>query len=45
MHGYDEFMSHYEKASWFEGEHRLNLEVMRSSVIPLVEEIMAKDFK
>lgn len=45
VHGYDEFMSHYKKASWFEGEHRLNLEVMRSSVIPLVEEIMAKGFK
>lgn len=45
VHGYDEFMSHYEKASWFEGEHRLNLEVMRSSVIPLIEKIMAKGFK
>lgn len=45
VYGYDEFMSHYKKASWFEGEHRLNLEVMRSSVIPLVEEIMAKDFR
>ncbi|WP_278410574.1 YqiA/YcfP family alpha/beta fold hydrolase [Phocaeicola coprocola] len=45
VHGYDEFMLYYKKASWFEGEHRLNLEVMRSSVIPLVEEIMAKGFK
>ena len=45
VHGYDEFMLYYKKASWFEGEHRLNLEVMRSSVIPLVEEIMAKDFR
>lgn len=45
VHGYDEFMSHYKKASWFEGEHRLNLEVMRSSVVPLIEKIMAKDLK
>ena len=45
VHGYDEFMLYYKKASWFEGEHRLNLEVMRSSVIPLIEKIMAKGFK
>ena len=36
VHGYDEFMLYYKKALWFEGEHRLNLEVMRSSVIPLI---------
>ena len=37
---YDLFRKHYPKAIRFEGEHRLNENVLRHTVLPLIKEIL-----
>lgn len=38
--GYEIFTSHYPNASWFEGGHRLNDEILKTAVEPLVHELL-----
>lgn len=47
VHGYDEFVSHYKQdnAVWFEGEHRLNVEIIKDNVTPLIHKIMNEILK
>lgn len=40
VQGYDEYMLHYKNAGWFKGGHRLNFEVIKTIVIPLIKKIM-----
>lgn len=40
VHGYDEYIDYYRNAMWFEGEHRLNFEVIKNIVVPLVQIIL-----
>lgn len=40
VHGYDEYIDYYRNAMWFEGEHRLNFEVIKNIVVPLVKIIL-----
>lgn len=40
VHGYDEYIDYYKNAMWFEGEHRLNLEVIKNIVVPLAQIIL-----
>ena len=40
VHGYDEYIDYYKNAMWFEGEHRLNFEVIKNIVVPLVQIIL-----
>lgn len=37
---YDIFKKHYRNAARFEGEHRLNEQVLRKTVVPLVKKIL-----
>ncbi|RGI73345.1 hypothetical protein DXD90_16105, partial [Bacteroides uniformis] len=45
VHGHDEFIAHYKKdnARWFEGEHRLNFEITKDIVVPLIHKIMKEE--
>lgn len=36
VHGYNEYKSVYVNAEWFDGEHRLNEEIIKTVVIPLI---------
>lgn len=47
VHGHDEFIVHYKKdnARWFEGEHRLNFEITKDIVVPLIYKIMNEEIK
>lgn len=47
VHGHDEFIAHYKKdnARWFEGEHRLNFEITKDIVVPLIHKIMKEEIK
>lgn len=40
VHGYDEYIDYYKNAMWFEGEHRLNFEVIKNIVVPLAQIIL-----
>lgn len=42
VHTYDTFVAHYpaSQASWFDGEHRINDEVMQRAVLPKVLELL-----
>ncbi len=40
VHGYDEYIDYYRNAMWFEGEHRLNFEVIKNIIVPLVRIIL-----
>lgn len=40
VHRYDEYIDYYRNAMWFEGEHRLNFEVIKNIVVPLVKIIL-----
>lgn len=40
--GYEIFTAHYPNAAWFEGGHRLNDEIMKSAVEPLVRSLLGK---
>jgi predicted esterase YcpF (UPF0227 family) len=41
VHGYDEFVSHYPHAEWFDGPHRLNDTVIDEVVVPLARRLLA----
>jgi len=38
--GYEIFTRHYPNASWFEGGHRLNDDILKAAVEPLVHELL-----
>lgn len=40
VQGYDEYALYYRNALWFDGEHRLNLENIKNTVIPLANMIL-----
>ena len=40
VHGYDEYIGYYRNAMMFEGEHRLNFEVLKKIVVPLAKIIL-----
>ena len=42
VHGYDSFIEHYpaEQAEWFEGEHRVNDEVMKHAILPKILQML-----
>ena len=42
-HGYDTFTAHYppEQAEWFEGEHRVNDDIMKQSILPRIIDMLA----
>lgn len=40
VHGHNEYIDYYKNAMWFEGEHRLNFEVIKNIVVPLVQIIL-----
>lgn len=40
---YDLFHKHYPNASRFEGEHRLNEKVLKTTVIPLIRQLLDED--
>lgn len=40
VRGYDEYMLHYQNASWFDGEHRLTFDTIKDVVIPLMKQII-----
>jgi len=42
-HGYDTFLEHYpeEQATWFDGEHRINDDTFKHSILPKIQEILA----
>lgn len=40
VHGYDEYTAHYRNAAWFEGEHRLNIEIIKEILVPLIKRII-----
>lgn len=40
VHGYDEYIDYYRNAMWFEGEHRLNFEIIKNIVVPLAKMIL-----
>ena len=37
VQGDDEYMLHYKNANWFKGGHRLNFEVIKTIVVPLIK--------
>lgn len=43
-HGYDTFVEHYPEAqaSWFDGEHRINDDVLKHSILPKIQEILSE---
>lgn len=43
VHGYDEFVSHYPHAEWFDGGHRLNDTVIDQVLVPLATRLLAVD--
>lgn len=40
--GYDIFTKYYSNASWFEGGHRLNDEIMKTAVVPLAKDLLGE---
>lgn len=40
VHGYDEYIGYYRNAMMFEGEHRLNFEILKKIVVPLAKIIL-----
>ena len=40
VHGFEEYTEHYQHATWFEGEHRLNPDVTKAVVVPLIKKIL-----
>ena len=40
VHGYDEYMQHYNQAQWFEGEHRLNFTIISTIIVPLIKRLL-----
>lgn len=40
VRGYDEYMLHYQNASWFDGEHRLTFDTIKDVVVPLMKQII-----
>lgn len=40
VQGHDEYYQYYKNAKWFEGEHRMNFDVIKNDIVPLINDIL-----